>query len=314
MANECPPVDPSNGSCGSPLDLRLAAIESNLLLQKRILDSLNQKYCALYQSAIVSFTINSDMSILAQYANGNTVTLDGGALVTLQSEVASIANTINDRLVGGTLADNGDLSLVRANSSSFLVGNVTDIVNPVRGISIRNDNRIVLTLEDGITQIITDIPIPTTDPDVPSTTALSLLATPVVAFTGTSGAASTVNIAALSGVTVPVGTTHVLLALELEHTDFFGNNLSKDSYSTLTVGGILRLTAGHQHETGDSAITTINALGINSTLCYVPLPSNNIISYALASNFNGATTTPAGAQTTVKGTIKVVGLAQADVQ
>lgn len=312
------PVQTTPEGCGGSIANRVSALEAELLTQRALTNTIQGQYCALREAMIVGITFADNLDVILTYGDGRVVQGPDNGLTALQALVTSLQSTLNDRVVRGEITEDGTLNLITNNNVVIEVGNLIDAVNPVRGIKIRNDNYIVLTLKDGTTQIVTDSPIPTavaTGGGGGSDVLLNFLADPVNALNATSGNTGNINIGALGGVTVPLTATHVILRCTVEHAWVWQQNFNKDSYTTLKISGKERLTAGRKKESGDNAVIgTGGVMTRNSMLVIVPLPGTNIVSYEVISNFDGSPTSPQTNFTTVRATVDVIGFCKADTQ
>jgi hypothetical protein len=247
VSDECNPI--GGDACERQLTSRVSSLESAFSILSAQVKGYMSRLCGLEANAIVNIQFTEGGNIVLTRANGTQTSEQSPYLLYLIEQI-NLANNDTSKIVGGIIENNGDLILIRANNTEINLGNIVSVANPVRGIAIRNDGRIELTLNDGVTTIATDRTIQSAV-DIPSGggggdgVEISLLGTPIQMALGTApGQSGSQDIAALSGVTVPVGATHVMISCELQH---LGVNVSDNerlaNYSTGTVQGHCR---GHE--------------------------------------------------------------------
>lgn len=271
-----------------------------------------QRLCRVESQALanIEFLVGGEVRLTKINGTVSTVTSDYLAMLLNQVNVA-----INDtnKVVGGEIAVDGTLKLFRANSTEIILGNIVDVSNPARAIDIRNDGRIEVTLKDGTTKFSTPTTIQSAV-SIPSggggsDLGISILTTPVImADTTAIGASGSVDIAALGGVTVPVGATHVLLRATVQHNVINSNEDERlPNWTSATVAGKMISYAGRRNVNGGEPSLNYDINATNSGSQFIQLPGNNTLAWSTTTIVAGVTNPAASTKRAIRTVIEVMG-------
>lgn len=252
------------------------------------------RLCALESQALFNVEFLPNGVVRLTHGNGTSteeVSPYLSQLITLVNSVIADGN----KVVGGEIEPDGTLKLYRNNSTEIVLGNIMDVANPARVIEIRNDGRIEITLHDGTTTFATTRTIEsavTTSGGGSSTgVGISIMGTPVQFADGTYNQSGTVDIAALSGVTVPLGATHVIIRATVQH-DYVANGDQRDpNWTQAIVEGKTIAYAGRRNTTGsEPQFNNIDITSTNTAEQAIALPAGNEVDWSVVSDFDGSTT------------------------
>lgn len=316
------PCDDPIGIPSDPCNAAVAALVAKVALHTAAIASLESRVCKIESQAISRIEILANGSLRETRFNGSFEDVPSPYLDLLLQQVTAALNDTN-KIVSGELASNGVLTLIRADNTVITLGNVTDIVNPARAIEIRNDGRIEITLKDGTTQFSSTRTI---QDQVGSgsgggggggtTSILSLFDDPKVWATATTyNQSGSVDISALPGVTVTLGSTHVLVRVSLQHHYLNPGDPESPNFSTARVESKDVCTAGRKNVNGSEGSIGGYSIGdTNSAIQTIPLPGDNVLDWAVVSSFAGSSTPAAANRVKVHCVFEVLGFIQSTAQ
>lgn len=314
MVSEDQSCAPIGDACGGSTEKRLALMEQQLAVGLAQIRGFDQRLCQAEASLLASFEIKENGVISLTYGNGNVVDTVSPYL---QQLLVAVSEAINDTsaVTGGEIDTAGRLKLFRTGSTEIDLGNLREIVNPARQIAIRNDGRIEVTLYDTVTKFSTSQTIQSAvntggGGGGGGEFGMSLLGTPVeFATTTTPGSTADVDIAALSGVTVPVGATHVLVSAEVQFNSVnLGGAERQANYGIAFVEGKEVSFAGRRNVNGSEP--TFGNFDINSTntgYAYIPLPGDNELTWKFDCYRNNVLNGALDNKFAVRANFKVIG-------